>query len=133
MRKAGAVEVLHRKQVGSSFGGGSDNFRRVGFDEALGNEVLSPKLKHLPAQPEHGVDVRTPKVKEAVVKSRVQFSVDRVRDAQRQGSLRPGDDVHRGGQHLVGGGGVGSPSLTLGGRLRATVPVNCRVDSRVIR
>ena len=83
VQEGGAVEVLHGKQIRSTFGGGGDDLWRVRFNKALGDEVFSAVLQDFASKAEHGVDVGSSQVEESVVKAGIKFDVHVVRDAQR--------------------------------------------------
>ena len=57
VQESRCVEVGHREQIRSAFGGRGHDFRGVGFDESLRDEVFATVLEDLCTQAEHGVDV----------------------------------------------------------------------------
>ena len=78
-----AVEVLHGKQIRSTFGGGGDDLWRVRFDKTFGDEVFSAVLQDFSSEAEHGVDVGSSEVEEPVVEAGVKFDIHVVGNAQR--------------------------------------------------
>ena len=103
VQESRCVEVHHREQIRSAFGGRGHDFRGVCFDETLRDEMFATVLKDLGPQAEHGVDVRPPEVKETVVESCVQTNADGIGDPQWKRSLGLCDDRNRAGQNLVRG------------------------------
>lgn len=114
VQESRTVKVLHWKQISSAFGRRGDNFRRMRFNKALGDEVLSAVLQDLAPQSEHGVHMGSPKVEEAVVQTGVEFNLDVVSHAQRERCLGAGDDIDGGGQDFVSRGRCWFALLHLG-------------------